>query len=259
MIKVVTPISHLFENKEYKKIILENSDLLECRDRSIDYNEYNTKQELYHCDLQPIHEWKNAEWKLLEKVKLTKPNLKLITFHLASCCDNPSILKGKFEVGGKVYTSAEMKSFAKKNFYQIKKLFGSKIDIGVENNNFYDTDAYRDITNPDFISQIVNDNNIKFLFDIAHAKVTCFNKNINYFDYKKNLPLDKIIQIHLSGYDINKDIQEAFDAHNLPNNEDFLETQKIISEFNTLKYLTVEFYRDIEDLKLALKTVKKIL
>ena len=40
MIKLATPVSHLFENKEYEKSIVEYSDLLECRDRSIDYDNH---------------------------------------------------------------------------------------------------------------------------------------------------------------------------------------------------------------------------
>ena len=51
MIKLATPISHLFENKKYEKIILRSSDVLECRDRSLNYNNYIQKQELFHCDL----------------------------------------------------------------------------------------------------------------------------------------------------------------------------------------------------------------
>ena len=49
MIKIATPISHLFEDKIQAKIIIKNSDCLECRDRSIDSKEEN--QELFHCEL----------------------------------------------------------------------------------------------------------------------------------------------------------------------------------------------------------------
>ena len=72
-------------------------------------------------------------------------------------------------------------------------VFGNKVDIAIENNNFYPTDAYRDVTDAKFISEIVSENNIKFLFDIAHAKVTCFNKNINFERYKSNLPMDRAV------------------------------------------------------------------
>ena len=87
-------------------------------------------------------------------------------------------------LGGREYTFREMKHFAKNNLSQIKSMFGSKVDIAVENTNFYPTDAYKNVTEAKFISEIVYENNIKFLFDIAHAKITCFKK-INYGRYKK--------------------------------------------------------------------------
>jgi len=259
MIKLATPISHLFANIEYQNIIVENSDVLECRDRSIEHNDNLNMQELFHCELQPIHEWGDAEWRFLQKIKDTKPNLKLLTLHLASCCDKPSVGGRAFGLGGREYTREEMKNFAKENFVKIKIIFGNDIDIAVENNNYYPTEAYRDVTEAGFISEIVNENNLRFLFDIAHAKVTCFNKNINFEKYKKELPLDKIIQVHICTYSIDDELNQAYDAHGYPNDEELLEVIKVISECGGVKYLTVEYYRDIENLEISLRKVKALL
>jgi len=258
MASLATPVSHLFENPSFENIIVENSDVLECRDRSIAYDNHISKQELFHCELQPIHEWTDIDWEFLQKVKDTKPHLKLLTLHLASCCDKP-FLNGKiFELGGKEYSRDEMKKFAKLNFNKIKNIFGKNVDIAVENNNYYPTEAYRDVTEAKFISEIVNENNLRFLFDIAHAKVTCFNKNINFEKYKKELPLDKVIQVHICTYSIDDKLNLAYDAHNFPNNEELLEVSRILSEYQNVKYLTVEYYRDIENLEISLKKVKEL-
>jgi uncharacterized protein (UPF0276 family) len=255
MIRLATPVSHLFENKEYEKIIVGNSDVLECRDRSIDYTNHISKQELFHCELQPIHEWSDTEWGYLQKIKDTKPDLKLLTLHLASCCDKPLLGGRMFELGGREYTREEMQNFAKENFKKIKSIFGNDIDIAVENNNYYPTEAYRDVTEATFISEIVHDNDLKFLFDIAHAKVTCFNKDINFERYKSELPLDMTTQIHICSYSIDDKLNQAYDAHKYPNDEELLEVSKIISECKNVKYLTVEYYRDIENLEISLKKV----
>ena len=259
MIRLATPISHLFENKDYEKIIVESSDVLECRDRSIDYDNHISKQELFHCELQPIHEWGDTEWRFLKQIKDTKPNLKLLTLHLASCCDKPLIDGRMFKLGGRKYTRKEMKIFAKNNLAKIKNIFGGRVDIAIENNNYYPSEAYKDITEAKFISEIVNENDLKFLFDIAHANITCFNKNINFEKYKKELPLDKIIQVHICNYSIDDELNQAYDAHNYPNNKELLEVSKIISEYEGIKYLTVEYYRDIENLKISLKKVKALI
>jgi|SaaInlV_200m_DNA_6_1039755.scaffolds.fasta_scaffold05242_2 uncharacterized protein (UPF0276 family) len=256
MIKLATPVSHLFENKEYEGVIVKNSDVLECRDRSIDYDNYIDKQELFHCELQPIHEWGDVEWRFLQKIKDTKPNLKLLTLHSASCCDKPLINGRMFELGGREYTREEMKSFAKINFLKIKDIFGNSVEIAIENNNYYPTEAYRDVTEAGFISEIVNENNLRFLFDIAHAKVTCFNKNINFEKYKRELPLDRVIQVHICTYGIDDELNQAYDAHSYPNDEELLEVSKIIEKYENVKYLTVEYYRDIENLEISLEKVK---
>jgi uncharacterized protein (UPF0276 family) len=258
MIKLATPVSHLFENANHESIILKNSDLLECRDRSIDYADNLDRQELFHCELQPIHEWGNKEWNFIQKIKDTKPGVRLLTLHMASCCDKPELSGRMFELGGREYTREEMKLCAKNNFKKIKKIFGSKVDIAIENNNYYPTDAYRDVTDAKFISEIVNENNIKFLFDIAHAKVTCFNKNINFERYKRTLPMDRAVQVHICTYSINGKINQAYDAHSYPNDEELLEVKKVISEYPGIKYLTVEYYKDIENLEISLHRVKKL-
>jgi uncharacterized protein (UPF0276 family) len=258
MIKLATPISHLFENRECQNIIVENSDVLECRDRSIEHNDNLNMQELFHCELQPIHEWGDVEWEFLQKIKDTKPNLKLLTLHLASCCDKPSLGGRAFDLGGREYTREEMKNFAKENFIKIKIIFGNDIDIAVENNNYYPTEAYRDVTEAKFISEIVNDNSLRFLFDIAHAKVTCFNNNTSFERYKRELPLDKAIQIHICSYSIDDELSQAYDAHNYPNEEELLEVKKIISECKNVKYLTVEYYKDIENLEISLQKVREL-
>ena len=258
MIKLATPVSHLFENKEYEGVIVKNSDVLECRDRSIDYDNYIDKQELFHCELQPIHEWGDVEWRFLQKIKDTKPNLKLLTLHSASCCDKPLINGRMFELGGREYTREERKNFAKNNFLKIKNIFGNSVEIAIENNNYYPTEAYRDVTEAGFISEIVNENDLRFLFDIAHAKVTCFNKNINFEKYKSELPLDRIIQVHICTYSIDNELNQAYDAHSYPNDEELLEVSKIIAKFENVKYLTVEYYRDIENLERSLNDVKRV-
>lgn len=71
--KLATPISHLFSNDENVQKIIKASDCLECRDRSIDQTYSN--QEVFHCDLQPIHYMGTDELKYLQKIKKIKRTL----------------------------------------------------------------------------------------------------------------------------------------------------------------------------------------
>jgi uncharacterized protein (UPF0276 family) len=256
MIKLATPISHLFENNDYQKIIIENSDTFECRDRSIDSTIDN--QTVFHCELQPIHKWGDSELSFLKRIKESKPDLHLITFHLASCCDEPKLVEHMFELGGREYSREEMLDFARKNFADIKNLFGDSVFIAVENNNYYPTEAYRDVTEASFISEVVKENDLKFLFDLSHARVTCYNKNINFERYKNDLPLDHTIQLHICTFGIDKEKGLAYDAHNYPDEEELLEIEKLIKNYKSIEYLTVEYYRDIENLEASLKRVREL-
>lgn len=257
MIQLATPISHLFENAEEASIIQQHSDCLECRDRSLNSN--SPKQYLFHCELQLIHQWTDVEHKHLKTIHQLKPDLKLISLHIASVCDKPVTVERIFQLGGKTYTEEEMHNCAKENISFVKKLFGSNVKIAVENNNYYPTPAYDIVTEANFIADVVHRNDIHFLFDIAHAKVTCHNKNISFKSYKSALPLDKAIQIHICSFAINHETNVAFDAHDIPNDEELAETALIISDYPSVEYLTVEYYRDIKNLTLSLQKVRQLL
>jgi uncharacterized protein (UPF0276 family) len=244
MIKIATPISSLFSDKSASDRIIDSSDCLECRDHSIEMNFDN--EEVFHCEVQPIHNLENSVFEYLKKVRDSKPQLKLISFHLGSCYHTPGVQNGVFVPGGYKYSIDEMFKNASLNFSRIFKIFGSEMLFSVENNNYFKTDAYSIVTDNDFISRIVKDNGLKFLLDISHAKITSINKGILYEDYKSGLPLDQLIQIHISKHGL-KDDGNPFDAHEAPDDEEFLEVKKILNEFHA-KYLTIEYYRNVDKL-----------
>lgn len=257
MPKLMTPISHLFEDAVVAERIAAASDGLECRDRSI--NSTMKKQYLFHCELQPIHQWGEKEYAYLQRIADQKPDLQLLTLHIASNCTQPYVQAGMFQPGGKTYTRAEMLANAKVNFSRLKAIFGADVDIAVENNNFYPTPAYDDVTEAKFISQVVDENDLNFLFDVAHAKVTCYNKNISFERYKRALPLHKMLQIHICTYGIRPDGSSAYDAHNPPDSEELLEVRRLIQAYPQVKYLTVEYYRDVDGLCRSLDAVRGLL
>lgn len=268
MIKLATPISHLFSDSKSADMIIDASDCLECRDRSID-NE-SQYQELFHCELEPIHELTDEDFLYLEDIKQRKKDLKLITFHMATSCTEPSlefskIKSGVFELGGKSYSRAEMLENANKNLQRIKGIFGGEVKIALENNNYYPTEAYRYVTDADFITQVINDNDVYFLFDIAHAQVTAHNKGVDFELYKNQLPLEKAIQIHICSpfipemsIDVKKSENIAYDAHNYPDEFKLREVKYMLENYSQVKYLTVEYYRDVEHLIKSIGEVRAI-
>ncbi|MCH7972647.1 MAG: DUF692 family protein [Bacteroidetes bacterium] len=253
--KIATPISHLFNDPKYSKDLIEISDCLECRDYSIDNN--LKRQELFHCDLQPIHILKDDDFRYLEKIKKIKESLKLISFHMASCYDKPVIQNGRFIPGGLLLTRDKLLENASKNFKVIKNIFGDKVELAVENNNYYPTPAYNIVIDSDFITETIRTNKINFLFDIAHAAITSFYRRINLQEYIDGLPLNDIRQIHISKVDRNSK-KELFDAHLFPD-EKYLLSLKTFLLFPRLRYVTIEYYANADKLIKSIKYLREII
>ncbi len=253
MASIVTPISHLFKREEDAKQILAHSDFLECRDHSPEFEV--RPQILFHTDLQPAHKLSEEDFIYLEKVKKEKPNLALVSFHLASCYHSPLIENAVFVPGGHRYEVAELLANAAENLEKIKTILGANIKIAIENNNYYQTPAYDYITEPAFISEIINTNQIFFLYDIAHAKVSSHNAGSTYETYKASLPLNRAAQIHICKSGI-KD-GKAYDAHFSPDEQEWNEVTALLAEYNTIEYLTIEYYKDFSGLLTSLQELKK--
>ena len=176
---------------------------------------------------------------------------------MASCYDKPIIKEGKFFPGGKKYTPDEMFLNARKNFSIINEIVGNSIKIGVENNNYYKTPAYDHIAEPNFIKKIILDNDIYLLYDLAHGVISAYNLGIEYDKYLKSLPLDKIIQLHIcrSSYRDN----EAYDSHFLPDKKVYNQVIYLIQCSKNLKFLTIEYYKDVNKLIKSIKKLRKII
>ncbi|MCR3760940.1 DUF692 family protein [Clostridium felsineum] len=92
---------------------------------------------------------------------------------------------------------------------------------------------------PDKISRLIIDNNVSFLLDLTHAKITAQYHGFNVYDYIKELPLERVVEIHVngSGYDENgfpKDTHEAM------KNEDYILLEWVLN-YTKPKIVTLEY------------------
>jgi uncharacterized protein (UPF0276 family) len=239
-VKLATPISSLFSDEEQASEIMAWSDCLECRDHTLEKRW--PREELFHTDIQPIHHLEETDWQHLRRIRERKPDLRVLSMHLAACCDRPVITHGRFHPGGRAYSRGEMLGNARSNLTRIRNLFGDEIQLAVENNNYYPTPAYEFVCDGDFISELVFGNGIRFLFDLAHAHVTSRNRGIEYASYRDTLPLSAVIQVHLCRHGLGPD-GTAFDAHNLPGEEEYAEFKELAGQ-HEVDYLTFEYYKE---------------
>ena len=241
--KISIPVSHLFNDIENIKKLEGKYDCLETRPFTIDCELPN--QKLFHADnIQPIHDLSDSDFKFLETIKERKKDLQAISFHCASCCDNPDVEDGIFHISDNtVYTRDKMYKNAENNIRIIRNIFGPTVEISIENNNYYPTTAYDHVTDPDFLRDIVYDNSIRFLFDNAHARVTAFNTGLKYKNYVEQLPLDRMNQIQFcEPYIPTSGI--ARDIHEYPSTETVSEILSL-AKHHSVQYITPEYYKDI--------------
>ena len=250
MIAIATPLSTLFSNKENINRITRHSDCFEGRENLKTIK--NNQIKLIHFDFD-LHKKFTIKNKIeIQKIRGNKI-LELVTFQISSDYYNPLLIENKFHPFGKKILKRYIHKNIKHNLAWLKKIFNYNCKIGIENNNYYPTGAYNLTTNSKFLNEIVKKFDLLFLFDYSHAKVTAFNLNISFNKYISKLPIDKVVQIHFCGYEILNKV--AIDTHTLPGKKDFKELKKLLMIFTQLSYITLEYYRDIDNL---IKTLKKI-
>ena len=88
--------------------------------------------------------------------------------------------------------------------------------------------------------------------------VTAHNKKISYDQYIENLPLDKLIQLHICQPELPLG-GIARDTHNEPNHEMYLEVIRLIKKYPTIEYLTSEYYKDKDILIGSIKKLRQLI
>lgn len=256
MIHIATPVSNFFFNKSYVEKIIQYSDVLEAREKTYHLDLKNIR--LMHFDVDLVIIWSNLLKDKILQIVNALPNLDLISFQCSKRCQDEKIINGKYILSGDIFSEIELNNNCKINIDWLRKNINSRTKIALENNNYLNTSAYEIVTEPDFISKLVEKNEIYFLFDLAHARITAINKKINFQNYFSSLPMSKTIQLHICEYSIDK-IGFAQDSHDEPNEKTYENIKKIVDTNKSIKYMTLEYYKDINKLINNLKKLNNLL
>lgn len=84
---------------------------------------------------------------------------------------------------------------------------------------------------PEQINRLLVDNNVSFLLDITHAKITALYHGLDVYDYIAQLPLDRIVEIHVSGSGYDKDGFPK-DTHESMKDEDYKLLEWVLDHSN---------------------------
>jgi len=240
MVKIATPVSHLFRDATTAMKIAAISDCLEGRDH---YDNWSLQQKLFHFDASIVNIWDESDRMWIENVIRDEDDLELVSFHIASCCSRPVVQGRAFLPGGETFTRERLLENGAENLSWLKQLLNARpIRIALENNNYYPTEAYAHVKEPDFINQLVNDNGVLFLFDLAHAHISTHNMGSSYDGYISQLPLERTVQLHVSQWAVD-DHGMAFDSHDLPGQILNREAFSLVNQYG-VEFITIEYYKD---------------
>ena len=189
--------------------------------------------------------------KVKESKKLLNASIApFISGHIISSEDNT--LEGYLEV-------------IKNNIKDFKKEF--KKDIVLENTPYRAyRNSYQFFMDPAIISQIVYDNDIKFLFDISHARSAANHLGMTLDEYVAKLPMDRCVEVHMAGMfkypDTSNFVEKAKysqkqidlinieikryssmvgDNHGKLSDDDYKFLAKLLKEYKGIEYITLEY------------------
>src|SRR5215213_1559112 len=93
------------------------------------------------------------------------------------------------------------------------------VPLILENLDYCPGGAYEHICAPDFIAAVLNETGAGLLLDLAHARVSASRLGLPIEEYLRQLPLDRVRQLHISGPRSRDGV--LFDAHQALLEEDY--------------------------------------
>ena len=214
--KIITPISHLFNDPHNAKKISHVSDGLEARERTCNLRFKKTSH--YHIDFDLNLGLTEKQIDFLKCHVKKRDDIKVLTFQATKDFEKTTIKNGIYQPIGIRLTINEQLERTKKSIKEIKNIVGSHKTIGLENNNYYPSSAYDIATSKEYIVEAANQNDINLCL-IMPMLSKLYQSKDDFEDYS-NFLLENTncIQLHLCKHrvDISKDKCLAIDAHDIP-------------------------------------------
>lgn len=117
---------------------------------------------------------------------------------------------------------------------------------------------------PEQLSRLFVENEVSFLLDLTHAKITAQYHGWDIYEYLRQLPLDRVVEIHVNGSGYDKEGFPA-DTHQAMEDDDYCLLEWVLNYANpdivTLEYNGVETENEgivICSLKKQLREIQKI-
>ncbi|MBU3134313.1 DUF692 family protein [Clostridium gasigenes] len=176
-------------------------------------------------------------------------NIEIVDFNLANDlikkCDSPH-----YGIHLSIKNSDMYPGMTDENIYEHMskqiQIFKNNLKVPLLLENIPDSPKERVITidhypyiMPEQFSRLFTDNDVSFLLDITHAKITAQYHGWNIRDYIRQLPLNRVVEIHVNGSGYDKDGFPA-DTHQAMENEDY-ELLEWVLNYTNPNIVTLEY------------------
>ncbi|MFC0524960.1 DUF692 family multinuclear iron-containing protein [Pontibacillus salicampi] len=141
------------------------------------------------------------------------------------------------------------------------------VELLIENIPYYqNSDVYRTVTDPEFITELCEEADVGLLLDTAHARIAAWHRGESAYDYIDKLPLERVQEIHVCGPEYNEE-EGLVDRHLEMSEQDYqllaYTLEKTSPQFLTLEYggtgSKMEWRTDKETIKRQLQRLVKLL
>ena len=244
----VLPVSHLINKNNYSEI--SGIKALEYRkSQPIIDNEMDC---LFHSGMGIVQRG-FIEYVDLIIDYLNDNDFKLFSFDLGPSAEDVEYNDYFYITKSAVIDKSQIKKRIQRDLSYIKRRF--KGIIALENLNYFPTPAYSTVCDADFIKEVIEENDVYLTLDIAHAIISANNLSINLFDYLSSLPLDRVIEVHLSAP--GKKNGKWMDCHEKPGIKEVEVLDFLALRIPKNSYLVVEYYKDYRSLHTIYKDLQK--
>lgn len=177
-------------------------------------------------------------WLSSSKQRLTELDVRLLSFDCGPACRRTRVEEYYYMPQSSVLPRAAVLDLIRERLETVRR--SVPVNVGVENLNYFPTDAYAHVCEANFITQVVSDNNVGLVLDLAHAIVTARNTGIDELTYVRALPLEHVCEVHLSAPRKQDGIWR--DAHASPTKREYALLDAILPYVPRGTYVAVEHF-----------------
>lgn len=128
--------------------------------------------------------------------------------------------------------------------------------VAVENQAYHRLSGHNYVTEPAFLRQFLKETDTYLLLDLGHARVSAAMWKLAIDDYLQQLPLERVIEIHISGPRHYRG--HLRDVHAPLQDIDYAILRHVLSDTPQLQAVTLEYYGDKNCLLEQLQNLRQI-